>query len=152
MYQMWTDPKHFSRWLPPSGFEMNFIRADMRPGGSTFYFMTGAGAGKMYGRTEYLQFERPNRIVYTQQFCDEKEKVSRHPMSPTWPETMLTTVTLAEEGPERTRVTITWEPHGPMTRGELETFIKARGGMTQGWTGSFDKLEAYLTGEGSGNA
>ena len=28
---------------------------------------------------------------------------------------------------------------------KLETFIKARGGMTQGWTGSFDKLEAYLS-------
>ncbi|MGZ3700017.1 MAG: SRPBCC domain-containing protein, partial [Bdellovibrionota bacterium] len=68
----------------------------------------------------------------------------RHPMSPTWPETMLTTVTLAEEGPEKTRVTITWEATGSVTREELETFVKARGGMTQGWTGSFDKLEDYL--------
>jgi hypothetical protein len=27
---------------------------------------------------------------------------------------------------------------------EIETFIKAKAGMTQGWTGSFDKLEEYL--------
>ena len=27
---------------------------------------------------------------------------------------------------------------------ELETFKKSRGGMTQGWTGSFDKLEDFL--------
>jgi hypothetical protein len=26
----------------------------------------------------------------------------------------------------------------------METFIKARAGMTQGWTGSFDKLEDYI--------
>jgi uncharacterized protein YndB with AHSA1/START domain len=26
----------------------------------------------------------------------------------------------------------------------METFIKAKGGMTQGWTGSFDKLEEYV--------
>lgn len=145
MFEVWTDPKHFSQWLPPTGFTMQFIRADIRAGGSSFYSMTGGGGGmKMYGRAEYLAIEKPSRIVYAQQFCDEKEKVSRHPMSPTWPETMLTTVTLAAEGAGRTRVTIEWEPHGKVTREELETFIKARGGMTQGWTGSFDKLEAYF--------
>ena len=122
---------------------MQFIRADIRPGGSTFYCMSNDKI-KMYGRAEYLEIRRPDRIVYTQQFCDENEKLSRHPMAPTWPATMLTTVTLAAEGPDRTRVTILWEPHGPTTREEIETFIKAKAGMTQGWTGSFDKLEAYL--------
>ena len=33
---------------------------------------------------------------------------------------------------------------GDVTPEEMETFIAARGGMTQGWTGSFDKLEALL--------
>src|SRR6185295_539889 len=108
------------------------------PGGSTFYFMTGPGGAKMYGRAEYLKIEKPSRLVYTQQFCDENEKVSRHPMAPTWPETMLTIVTLAEEGPDKTQVTVTWEPYGETTREELETFVKARGGMTQGWSGSLD--------------
>jgi uncharacterized protein YndB with AHSA1/START domain len=146
MFQMWTDPQHISQWLPPTGFEMQFVRADVRPGGSSFYFMTGqgpAGEVKMYGRAEYLKIEKPNRVVYTQQFCDAQEQVTRHPMSPTWPATMLTVVELTAEGPDRTRVTITWEPHGAVTPEELETFIKARGGMTQGWTGSFDKLEKY---------
>jgi uncharacterized protein YndB with AHSA1/START domain len=144
MFEMWTNPSHFSKWLAPTGFEMQFIRSDIRPGGSSFYFMTGQGGAKMFGRAEYRQIDRPDRLVYTQQFCNEKEKVTRHPMSPTWPETMLTTVKLTAEGPNRTRVTVTWEPHGATTPEELETFIKARGGMTQGWTGSFDKLEAYL--------
>jgi uncharacterized protein YndB with AHSA1/START domain len=143
MFEMWTNPKHFSQWLPPAGYEMEFIKSDIKPGGSTFYFMTGSGP-KMYGRAEYLQIEKPDRLVYTQQFCDENEKISRHPMAPTWPETMLTTVDLAAEGPDRTRVTVTWEPYGAATREEIETFIKARAGMTQGWTGSFDKLDAHL--------
>jgi uncharacterized protein YndB with AHSA1/START domain len=144
MFQMWTSPEHFSQWLPPTGFNMQFIRCDIKSGGSSFYFMTGPGGIKMYGRAEYLEIKRPDRVVYTQQFCDEKEGVTRHPAMPTWPATMLTTVTLTAEGPDRTRVTVTWEPHGATTREELETFIKAKGGMTQGWTGSFDKLEALL--------
>jgi len=143
MFDVWTDPRHFSQWLPPTGFKMEFIRADIRSGGSTFYVMEGAH-GKMYGRAEYLKIERPDSIIYTQQFCDENEKVTRHPMSPTWPETMLTTVKLAAEGPDRTRVTITWEPYGTTTPEDLETFIKAKGGMTQGWTGSLDKLEEHV--------
>src|SRR6476660_5474023 len=40
MFEMWTNPKHFSKWLPPTGFEMEFIRSDIRPGGKTFYFLT----------------------------------------------------------------------------------------------------------------
>jgi uncharacterized protein YndB with AHSA1/START domain len=144
LFKMWTDPSHFSQWLPPTGFKMEFLRADIRPGGSTFYLMTDGGNVKMYGRTNYLEISRPDRIVYTQDFRDENEKISRHPMAPTWPETMLTVVNLTEEGPNRTRVTITWEPHGATTREELETFVAAKAGMTQGWTGSFEKLEAHL--------
>ena len=142
---MWTRPEHFSKWLPPTGFTMNFIQADIKPGGSTFYFMTDGGSTKMWGRAKYLEISSPDRIVYTQQFCDEEGNISRHPHAPTWPETMLTTVTLSEEGPDRTRVTITWEAYGNVTAEELETFIKAKAGMAQGWTGSFDKLEDYLS-------
>ena len=143
MFEVWTNPNHLSQWLPPIGFEMQFIRGDIKPGGSTFYVMTGNNI-KMYGRTEYLKVEKPSQVVYTQQFCDENEKIARHPMAPTWPATMLATVDFAAEGSKQTRVTVTWEPYGEFTPAELETFIKFRGSMTQGWTGSFDKLDSYL--------
>lgn len=143
IFEMWTNPNHFSKWLAPTGFNMEFIRADIKPGSRTFYCMTGHGL-KMYGRTEYLEIEKPHRIVYTQQFCDEKENVSRHPLAPTWPETMLTKIQFTEEGPNKTRVTVTWNLHGSFTPEELETFVKGKGGMTQGWSGSFDKLDEYL--------
>jgi len=144
VFEMWTNPEHFSRWLPPTGFEMEFLRADIRPGGSTFFKMTNHADVTFFGRAEYLKIEKPGCLVYRQQFCDEQESISRHPHVPTWPATMLTTVTLAEEGPERTRVTVTWVPDGPTTPEEVAVFVQMRGGMTQGWTGSFDKLEELL--------
>ncbi len=143
MYQLWTDPKHFSQWLPPTGMEMQFIRIDIRPGGHGFYKMSGNGL-TMYGKVHYEKLERPHRLAYTQEFCDENEKPSRHPLAPTWPARMLTIVDLCEEASDRTRVTITWEPTGEFTPEELETFVKGRTGMTMGWTGSFDKLEACV--------
>lgn len=116
MFEMWTDPEHVARWVAPAGFEMS-----------------DHGGHALYGRTEYLEIRRPDRIVY-----------SGHPSMPNWPETILATVTLAEEGPGRTRVTLLWEPYGKVSAEALGTFIQARSRMTQDWTGSFDKLEDYL--------
>ncbi len=146
MYKMWTDPQHFAKWLAPTGFNMQFIGgADIRTGGSTFYCMSNEHGLKMYGRAQYIEVKSPDTLVYTQQFTDENNKeTTRHPMAPTWPATMKTTVKFAEEGPEQTRVTITWEIVGDYNAEELNTFIAGRSGMTMGWTGSFDKLEMYL--------
>jgi len=147
VFEMWTDPQHLSQWLPPTGFTMEFIKSAIEPGRRTFWRMTNGGDVTMYGHCDYREIQKPHKIVYTQQFADEHGNVSRHPHAPLWPETMLTTVVLTEEGPEETRVTITWEPHGATTREELAAFINERAGMTMGWTGSFDKLEALLTRE-----
>lgn len=143
MTKMWTDPKHLAKWMGPTGSDMGFIRADIKAGGGTFYYMQIGEFPKMYGKANYKEVS-PTRLVYTQEFCDEKENQTRHPMAPTWPAVMQTTVELIEEDPEHTRVCLTWEVVGDYTAEELETFIKGRAGMTGGWTGSFDKLEEQL--------
>ena len=68
----------------------------------------------------------------------------RPPFLSDWPETMLTTVELASKGVSRTRVTVQWEPVDGATPADIAEFVKQRGGMTLGWTGSFDKLEAAV--------
>ncbi len=143
VFDMWIDPAHLAQWLPPAGSRMRFIRADITPGGSAFFVITGEH-GTMHVRSDYLEVDPPRRIVYAQQFCDEHERPSRHPGAESFPATLLTTVTLAEEGAECTRVTVTMEPQGALTEAELAAFVLERGGMTQGWSGSFDALEALL--------
>lgn len=143
VYAMWTDPAHVTQWLPPTGATMRFLRAEPRVNGSSFYAMTFAEGATMYGLIKYLELEKPSRIVYTQQFCDEQEQVTRPPFFKDWPLTMLSTVVLAAEGPERTRVTVRWEPIDA-NAADIAEFVKQRGGMTLGWTGSFDKLETLL--------
>lgn len=146
MFELWTKPEHFARWLPPTGATMSFLRANIRTGGDGFYVMTMANGAQLHGRVQYREIQPPERIVYSQQFCDAHERPVRHPMAPTWPETMLTVVTLTEEGPDQTRVTIEWEPGPTSTPVEIDTFVQGRAGMTQGWTGSFDKLEGLIGG------
>lgn len=144
MFDMWTKPEHIAQWLPPTGFTMQFLRDDTYTDGSTFYFMTNHKGVDMYGRKRIMDMQRPNLLVYTQQFCDKDENISRHPLAPTWPETMLTTVAFFAESEDRTRVTVTWEPYGDATPEEVAIFVQSRPGMTQGWTGSFDKLDTLL--------
>lgn len=143
VYQMWTDPEHLAQWLPPTGASMRFLRAEPRVGGSSFYAMTMANGVVMYGRLSYQALDKPNRIVYAQQFCDEKEQVITAPFFADWPRTMLTTVELVSESADCTRVTLRWEPLDSSADAIAE-FAKQRGSMTMGWTGSFDKLEALM--------
>ncbi|MBX9949726.1 MAG: SRPBCC domain-containing protein [Candidatus Obscuribacterales bacterium] len=144
MFNMWTAPEHMAKWVAPAGFTVKYNHIDVKNGGKAFYSMSNGKEMTMYGRCQYIEINRPDRIAYTQQFCDENENITHHPMSPTWPQSMLTTVTLTAEGPDRTRVTLTWEEDGEWSAEEMETFINARAGMTAGWTGSLDKLEEYL--------
>ena len=145
LFEMWTNPEHLAQWMGPTGSTMKIIEGNIRAGGGVFYSMSVGEGPTMYGKTQYKEITKPNRLVYTQQFSDEKGNVSRHPMAPSWPETMLTTVVLTPEGPDQTRLTVTWEVYGKASPEEMETFVKSRAGMTGGWTGSFDKLEEYLT-------
>ncbi len=143
LYDLWTIPKHVMTWTPPTGFTGKYISADIRPGGEAFYEMTGNGL-TMFGKAKYLEMTNPNRLVYTQIFVDRDGNISRHPLAPTWPEKMKTTVAFHAEGSMQTRVTLEWEVFGQASQLEHETFKNAKGGMTQGWTGSFDKLDNYL--------
>lgn len=143
VFAMWTEREHLVRWLPPAGSEMRLLRGDIAAGQASDFVITGAG-GPLYGRFEYLAIEPPHRVVYAQQFTDADGRPARHPGAPDWPRSLLTTVTLAEESPGTTRVTVTTDPRGELTAAELAAFVKERAGMTEGWTGSFDALEAIL--------
>lgn len=145
MFDMFTKPEHFKKWLAPTGMDMSYLKDDLRQGETTICKMSDEKGFTLYNKAHYLEITAPNRLVYTQEFCDEKGNTTKAPFDPNWPTTMKTTVDLIAETPDETRVRITWEVVGDFTTQELETFIKERGGMTQGWTGSFDKLEEILT-------
>ncbi|MBS7809237.1 SRPBCC family protein [Variovorax sp. PCZ-1] len=144
IYNMWTKPEHLAQWLPPTGATMRFLRAEPKIGGSSFYEMRFTDGEPMYGLIQYLQLDAPSRIVYTQQFCDANERVIRPPFFKNWPLLMRSTVELASEAQETTRVTIRWEPIDAMPE-DIAEFVNQRTSMTGGWTGSFEKLETLLS-------
>lgn len=144
IFRIWTEPDQLSQWLPPAGFTMEFLRAEIRPGGSAFFRMSNSTDITFHGRFEYREITPGRRIKYVQQFCDADETPSPHPLAPTWPSRLLNTIDFAAEGANDTRVRVASEPIGEVTRDQLAAFIAERGGMTEGWTASFDALEELL--------
>lgn len=143
MFDAWTDPEQVVAWSGPIGAQMEYINVDIRTGGSAFYKMP-FGDTVIYGNVRYLEVDRPNRLVYVQQFADENGNPGRHPLAPTWPQSMLTTLEFFQEGPNQTRVSLQWEVTGEWTDEEMKTFIAGKSGMSQGWGGSFDKLDEFF--------
>jgi uncharacterized protein YndB with AHSA1/START domain len=143
VFAMWTEREHLARWLPPRGATMRLLDGEIAVGRRARFVMTGA-QGALHGHFEYLAIEPPRRVAYLQRFTDEAERPTRPPGAPDWPLTLLTTVVLVEESPERTRVVIATEPQAPLTDAEVAAFVAERAGMTRGWTGSLDVLEELL--------
>jgi uncharacterized protein YndB with AHSA1/START domain len=104
VFEMWTNPEHLAKWLPPPGTTMRFVRSQIAVGQSTLFIIAGEH-GTMQVRAEYLAIDAPGRIVYKQQFVDEREQLAPAPGAETWPATLLTTVLFTQETPGRTRVT-----------------------------------------------
>lgn len=144
VFKVWTQPEHLSKWMAPKGFQSEYKKADLKPGGMYHYVMTGPDNGQMWGKVVYKELKFPSKLVYLQYFSDESGGVTRHPMSATWPLEMLTTILFEElDGGKKTKIILTWEPQGA-SKEELETFENAKSGMSQGWGETFELLEDYL--------
>jgi uncharacterized protein YndB with AHSA1/START domain len=97
----------------------------------------------MWAKFVYREIVAPARLVWVHSFSDEAGGLTRHPMAPTWPLQMLTTVTFEDAPGGKTKLTLCWSPLDASAE-EQATFDAAHEGMRGGWTGSFERLEAYL--------
>jgi uncharacterized protein YndB with AHSA1/START domain len=97
----------------------------------------------MWGRMVYREIVPPAKIVFINSFSDENGGLTRHPMAPNWPIEMLSVFTFEEQQDGKTKFTVRWSPLDP-TAEEQRSFDTGHASMTQGWTGTIDKLDAYL--------
>jgi uncharacterized protein YndB with AHSA1/START domain len=142
VWQAWTEPERMQQWFASPGMKSVLSKMDLRPGGMYHYCLRGPDGTEFWGRWIIREVKKPERLVFVLSFSDEKGGITAHPMSPTWPRQMLSTVTFDEVG-KKTRVTVSWLP---LEASELETktFEDGRPGMGAGWGGTLDNLAQYL--------
>jgi uncharacterized protein YndB with AHSA1/START domain len=139
-----TEPDRMRQWWGPKGCKVIAASMDLRPGGSYHYGLEMPNGQTMWGKFVFREIVAPERLHFINFFSDEKGGVTRHPLAPNWPLEMLSTFALVQAN-GATRFTVRWSPHNA-TKEERETFDspEMRIGMTQGWTGTMDQLEAYI--------
>lgn len=142
LYEAWTNPAKLCQWLPPAGFRMDCLHADIRTGGKCLSRMSNKEVSFCV-QFDYLECT-PSSLIYTQRFCDETGQIARHPGLPEFPESLLHMVSFTTEEDGMTRVTLTTTPGKGASASEIKAFLSIRDSMTSGWSGAFDKLDLIL--------
>ena len=141
VWRAWTNEHELAAWMGPRGFETIHAKLDFRVGGIYHYGMKN-GPLTMWGKWELLEIEPPARLRVLQSFSDEHGGLGRHPLAPTWPPQMMSTVELQDYG-NQTLITILWSPFNA-TDEERQTFLDNMAGINQGWSGTFERLDQHL--------
>jgi len=137
VWKAWTEPERVKRWWGPKGFTAPFCKIDLRVGGVFLYCMRSPDGKDYWSTGVYHEVVKPERIVYTDRFADERGNVvpaTHYGMSADFPLEMLVTVTF-EEHEGKTRLTLI---HVGIPSGA------DRDGACQGWNESLDKLAEHL--------
>jgi uncharacterized protein YndB with AHSA1/START domain len=144
VFACFSSAEHLSHWWGPKGVEIVNGTLDFRVGGLYHYGMKWPTGGIMWGRFEFREIDSPSRIVFLNSFSDEKASLVRAPFfDGKWPLEMLTILAFEDMPGGKTRFTLTWRPHNA-TGEEQETFESNHASAGDGWSGSFEKLDAYL--------
>lgn len=143
LWKCFTEPERMKEWFGPKGSAVVSSKMDLRVGGAYHGAMRDEAGRIMWAKFVYREIAAPERLVWVHSFSDEAGGLTRHPLSATWPLELLRTVTFETRPGNKTKVTLRWSPINA-TAEERSTFDAAHGGMTQGWTGSFERLDAYL--------
>jgi uncharacterized protein YndB with AHSA1/START domain len=143
VWRCFTEPERMKEWFGPKGSTVVASNMDLRVGG-TYHGALRAGDGPvMWAKFVYREVAPLERLVWEHSFSDEGGGLTRHPLSPTWPLKLLTTVTFEDAGAGKTKLTLRWSPLDASEE-EQKTFDAAHDGMRTGWGGSFEQLDAYL--------
>jgi uncharacterized protein YndB with AHSA1/START domain len=133
VFRAFTDPEHLMRWWGPSQWPVAVCTVDLRPGGKWLYCMKSRETGdEAWGLGLYSEVIPPERIVYTDAFCDAEGNINSE-----LPTSQITMNFANEAG--KTRVTMT-TLYG--TEADLQTVVQM--GMIEGISETLGQLEALL--------
>jgi uncharacterized protein YndB with AHSA1/START domain len=143
IWKAFTEPERMKEWWGPKGSIIVASKMDLRVNGTYLGAMRDPAGRVMWAKFVYREIVEPERLVWIHSFSDEAGGLTRHPLVPTWPLELLTTVTFEEAPQAKTKLTLRWLPINA-TAEERATFEAGREGMYGGWNGTFDQLAAYL--------
>jgi uncharacterized protein YndB with AHSA1/START domain len=137
VFNAWKDERIMAKWKGPKSFITPHCSIDFRVGGKHLYCLHAPDGKDYWGTGVYLEIIEPEKIVYKDDFADEKGNIvpaSAYGFPDEWQEERIVTVTFEKLG-NRTKMTLV---HTGLPEGDMI------GGAGIGWNESFDKLALSL--------
>jgi uncharacterized protein YndB with AHSA1/START domain len=143
VFKAFTDSDHLKNWWGPKGWMFEVSKSDFRSGGVFHYSQKPADGDVMWVKFVYSEIIEPEKIVYSSFFSDEEGNTVRAPFHENWPMETLNTITFIEEE-GKTTLTMIVAPVSP-TEEEVKTFEDSKEMAQEGYSGTYDQLDEYLT-------
>jgi uncharacterized protein YndB with AHSA1/START domain len=135
--------EHLEQWWGPKGCDIVKAKLDFRPGGIFHYGMAFGTPHVNFGRWAIREIVAPEKLVFISSFSDENAGLVPPPFPDPWPVEFRTTFLLEEvEGGTKFTVFFATMPDAPDE--QVDTFEKQRDSMKEGWTGTLERLEAFI--------
>jgi uncharacterized protein YndB with AHSA1/START domain len=126
VFRVWSAPEHVVRWWGPKDFVVLGVKLDFRPGGAWRVGMRSPDGKDYWASGIYREIVAPERLVFTFAW-DEFEDQPTHEM--------LVTIGFEDVGGRRTRMSFRQAPFRD---------VENRDSHVEGWSESFDRLQALL--------
>ena len=132
----------FAEWWGPVGMPVTVIHFDFKPGGKLHYKMEGNGQ-TMWGIFNFQNIVKPDLLEFINSFSDEAGNICRAPFPMEFPLEIFNQLTLEEKNGVTT-LTLSGHPINA-TPDQEATYYSLIANMSQGFAGTLNQLEAYLT-------
>lgn len=133
VFETYTTCEHLKNWWGPRSWPMEECEIDFKEGGKWHFCLRGPNEGdESWALAEYKEIVPPEKIVYIDNFSDEKGTIN--PEMPS----LLNTVKFNSMGDKTEVVTQTRMD----SKEELDKLIEM--GVIEGFTESLDRLDEHL--------
>lgn len=143
VWEVLSQAEHLPHWYGPKGSKITHSTLDFRAGGTFHYCLKSPDSPTLWGKWLLQEIVATEKLVVIQHFSDPQGRVTRNPWAPMWPLYTRSTTTLEDRGDD-TLLTIDGLPH-EASAPEYSLFAASHASLAQGWSGSLDVLEAYLS-------
>lgn len=134
VWQLWADPRQLERWWGPPTWPATFEQHELKPGGSSTYYMTGPEGEKAWGWWVVTDVEEPNRLEFDDGFAHE----GGEPVDPEDKSHGVVTLS-AVDGGTRMLLVSTFKDAA-----QMEQMVKM--GMVEGLTEAVSQIDGLLAG------
>ncbi|MFL5752996.1 MAG: SRPBCC family protein [Bacteroidia bacterium] len=142
VFNAFANAEALAAWWGPPGVPITVIKLDFKPDG-VFHYKAEMQGQTAWGRFVYKQIKKPDLLEFISSFSDERGGITRAPFSDKFPLEIFNRMELTEQN-GKTTIALKGYPVNA-TEEEIQFFIQVTAGMQQGFAGTFNQLENYLS-------